>query len=190
MYHAQGVVKSITERAACVGQVPIRDCATAPHQLERADSVRNTQRPMIVPSPTASGETQSLRQPSLPSKPPVQTRMSASSTNDSVAECYEERQIIKKSDGSTNPAHTDTIITLPPLSPRPRHHGLYHVKFRPMGMESHCSASPTIVTSFTNAWSPKRNGMVCHMHIRNQMTIETSWEGTSLLQGERGDSMV
>jgi hypothetical protein len=37
--------------------------------------------------------------------------MSASSTNDSVAECYEERQIIKKSVRSTNPAHTDTIIT-------------------------------------------------------------------------------
>jgi hypothetical protein len=74
------------------------------------------QRPMIVPWPTASGETQSLRQPSLPSKPPLQTRMSASSTNDSVAECYEESQIIKKSVGSTNPAHTDTIITTTTLS--------------------------------------------------------------------------
>jgi hypothetical protein len=42
--------------------------------------------------------------------------MSASSTNDSVAECYEERQIINKSVGSTDTAHTDTIITTTSLS--------------------------------------------------------------------------
>jgi hypothetical protein len=82
---------------------------TAPHQL-RAGSVRNMQRPMIVPSPaTASGGTQlNLRQPPRLLQRPLQRQLSASSTNDSVAECCEERQIINKSVGSTDTALSST----------------------------------------------------------------------------------
>ena len=102
---------------------------TSPNQLERerADSMRNMQRPMNVPSPaTASGGTQlNLRRPSPHLQPPLQRRQSASSTNNNVVaeRGVIERQISNRSvvdvqrRSTYPPANTNTTV---PLSSTPR----------------------------------------------------------------------